>query len=71
MKTLKLAFAYFLLFLVPSGIFLIGLLPLVMVLLVSYANQYEYPKNKDVMELLSVLGIIPLLLGVLVWHFIL
>ena len=67
MKTLKLALAYFLLFLVPSGIFLIGLLPLVMVLLVSYANQYDYPKNEAVIKLTCCLGIIPVLLGLAVW----
>ena len=70
MKTLKLVFAYFLLFLVPSGILSICLLPAVATFLVSYANQYEYPKNKDVLELICCLGIIPLMLGGLVWHFI-
>ena len=71
MKTLKLVFAYFLLFLVPSGILAIGLLPAVATFLVSYANQYEYPKNKAIIELTCCLGIIPLLLGLAVWHFIL
>ena len=67
MKNLKLVFAYFLLFLVPSGILAICLLPAVAALLVSYANQYDYPKNETVIELTCCLGIIPVLLGLAVW----
>ena len=67
MKTLKLVFAYFLLFLVPSGILAICLLPAVGTLLVSYANQYDYPKNEAVIKLTCCLGIIPVLLGLAVW----
>lgn len=71
MKTLKLVAAYFLAFMIPSGIFAIGLLPLVIVLLVSYASQYEYPKNKDAFALACGFGIIPLMFGIAVWHSIL
>ena len=69
MKNLKLVFAYFHLFLVPSGILAVCLLPAVVTFLVSYANQYEYPKNKAVLKLTCCLGIIPLLLGLAVWQF--
>ena len=70
MKTLTLIFAFFLAFLAASSpLALFCLVPISIVFLALYASQSEDPE--DTLTLLLFCGIIPLVLGLVVWHCIL